>query len=278
MTNLLHANFTKLKRDKFFWLTLIIMFAWGLFAAGMQIYNAMKYKMDYATTMDSILFGYCWVVGIVCAIFSSMYIGSDYSDGTVRNKLIVGHKRHSIYLANLITVSTVMILSCIIFLISVSALGFPFIKEIIMDFKTAVILILCSIPMIIAYSAIFTAISMTNQNKAVVAIISIILAFGLVFAAGVIRGMLEAEPMISTGGYEIAANGELIMGELVPNPNYPTGMKRKIFEFLYDFLPSGQSEQLMSGKYSVLMPVYSLIIAAVSTVAGIGIFYKKNIK
>lgn len=278
MTNLLHANFTKLKRDKFFWLTIIIMLAWGLFAAGMQIYNASKYKLAYEITMDSILFGYCWVVGIVCAIFSSMYIGSDYSDGTVRNKLIVGHKRCSIYFANLITISTVMILSCAVFLISVSALGFPFIKEIIMDFKTAVIMILCSIPMIIAYSAIFTAISMTNQNKAVVAIISIILAFGLVFAAGVIRGMLEAEPMISTGGYEITANGELIMGELVPNPNYLTGMKRKIFEFLYDFLPSGQSEQLMSGKYSVLMPVYSLIIAAVSTVAGIGIFNKKNIK
>lgn len=278
MTNLLHANFTKLKRDKFFWLTIIIMLAWGLFAAGMQIYNASKYKLAYEITMDSILFGYCWVVGIVCAIFSSMYIGSDYSDGTIRNKLIVGHKRHSIYLTNLITVSTVMILSCAVFLISVSALGFPFIKEIIMDFKTAVIMILCSIPMIIAYSAIFTAISMTNQNKAVVAIISIILAFGLVFAAGVIRGMLEAEPMISTGGYEITATGELIMGELVPNPNYLTGMKRKIFEFLYDFLPSGQSEQLMSGKYSVLMPVYSLIIAAVSTVAGIGIFNKKNIK
>lgn len=277
MTNLLHANFTKLKRDKSFWLTMIIMFAWGLFAAGMQIYNAMKYKMDYATTMDSILFGYCWVVGIVCAVFSSMYIGSDYSDGTIRNKLIVGHKRHSIYLTNLITVSTVMILSCIIFLISVSALGFPFIKEITMDFKTAVILILCSIPMIIAYSAIFTAISMTNQNKAVVAIISIILAFGLVFAAAVVRGMLEAEPMISTG-VEITANGEPIMGELVPNPHYPTGVKRKILEFLYDFLPSGQSEQFMSGKYSVLMPVYSLIIAAVSTVAGIGIFNKKNIK
>lgn len=277
MTNLLHANFTKLKRDKFFWLTIIIMLAWGLFAAGTQIYNAMKYKMDYATTMDSILFGYCWVVGIVCAIFSSMYIGSDYSDGTVRNKLIVGHKRCSIYFANLITISTVMILSCAVFLISVSALGFPFIKEIIMDFKTAVIMILCSIPMIIAYSAIFTAISMTNQNKAVVAIISIILAFGLVFAATIIRSILEAEPMISTG-FEITANGELIMGELVPNPHYPTGMKRKILEFLYDFLPSGQGEQFMSGKYSVLMPVYSLIIAAVSTVAGIGIFNKKNIK
>lgn len=59
MTNLLHANFTKLKRDKFFWLTIIIMLAWGLFAAGMQIYNASKYKLAYEITMDSILFGYC---------------------------------------------------------------------------------------------------------------------------------------------------------------------------------------------------------------------------
>lgn len=277
MTNLLHANFTKLKRDKFFWLTIIIMLAWGLFAAGMQIYNASKYKLAYEITMDSILFGYCWVVGIVCAIFSSMYIGSDYSDGTIRNKLIVGHKRHSIYLTNLITVSTVMILSCIIFLISVSALGFPFIKEITMDFKTAVILILCSIPTIIAYSAIFTAISMTNQNKAVVAIISIILAFGLVFAATIIRSILEAEPMISTG-FEITANGELIMGELVPNPHYPTGMKRKILEFLYDFLPSGQGEQFMRAQYSVFMPLYSVAITVFFSIIGIGIFKKKNIK
>lgn len=277
MTNLLFANFSKLKRDKFFWLTIIVMFVWGLFAAGMQIYNATKYKMAYEITMDSILFGYCWVIGIVCAVFSSMFIGSDYSDGTIRNKLIVGHKRHSIYLANLISVSTVMILSCIVFLISVSALGFPFIKEITMDFKTAVLLILCSIPMIIAYSSIFTAISMTNQNKAVVAIISIILAFCLFFVASVIRSMLEAEPTISTG-FEITANGEFIMGESVPNPNYLTGMKRKIFEFLYDFLPSGQSEQLMGGKYSVLLPVYSLITTAVSTIAGISIFKKKNIK
>lgn len=277
MNNLLTANFARLKKDKFFWLTVIVMTGWGLFAAGMQIYNAMKYKMAYEITMDSILFGYCWAVGVVCAVFSSMYIGSDYSDGTVRNKLIVGHKRSSIYLSNLITVSTVMIFSCVLYLISVSALGFPIIKEIIMDFKTAVTLILCSIPMIIAYSAIFTAISMTNQNKAVVAIISIILAFGLVFAATVIRSMLEAEPTIPTG-YEITANGELIMSEYVPNPRYLTGMKRKLFEFLYDFLPSGQCEQFMSGKYSALMPVYSLIITVVSAVAGIGIFKKKNIK
>lgn len=277
MNNLLSANFSRLKKDKFFWLTMIVMFAWGLFAAGMQIYNSMKYKMAYEITMDSILFGYCWVIGVVCAVFSSMYIGSDYSDGTVRNKLIVGHKRSSIYLSNLVTVSAVMVLSCITFLISVSALGFPFIKEIAIDFKTVVILILCSIPMIIAYSAIFTMISMTNQNKAVVAIISIILAFGLFFAATVIRSMLESEPTIPTG-FEITANGELIMGESVPNPYYLTGMKRKLFEFLYDFLPSGQSEQLMSSKYSALMPVYSLIITAVSTIAGIGILKKKNIK
>lgn len=277
MNNLLTANFARLKKDKFFWLTVIVMTGWGLFAAGMQIYNAMKYKMAYEITMDSILFGYCWAVGVVCAVFSSMYIGSDYSDGTVRNKLIVGHKRSSIYLSNLITVLTVMIFSCVLYLISASALGFPFVKEITMDFKTAVTLILCSIPMVIAYSAIFTAISMTNQNKAVVAIISIILAFGLFFAATLIRSMLEAEPMISTG-YEITADGELIMGEYVPNPHYLTGMKRKLFEFLYDFLPSGQSEQFMSGKYSALMPVYSLIITVVSTVAGIGIFKKKNIK
>ena len=32
-------------------------------------------------------------MGLVAAILTSMFIGSEYSDGTIRNKLVVGHSR-----------------------------------------------------------------------------------------------------------------------------------------------------------------------------------------
>ena len=43
------------------------------------------------------------VVGILISIFYSLFLGTEYNDGTIRNKLIVGHKRETIYLASFIT-------------------------------------------------------------------------------------------------------------------------------------------------------------------------------
>ena len=49
-------------------------------------------------------------MGLVAAILTSMFIGSEYSDGTIRNKLVVGHSRMRIYLANLIVCSVACVL------------------------------------------------------------------------------------------------------------------------------------------------------------------------
>ncbi len=46
------------------------------------------------------------LVTVVSAVFTSLFLGSEYSCGAIRNKLIIGHKRLCVYLADFITVVT----------------------------------------------------------------------------------------------------------------------------------------------------------------------------
>ena len=59
--------------------------------------------------------GFVALPGIVMAAFCSMFIGTEFSDGTMRNKLIVGHRRREIYFTNFLTcaLSGIFLIWCI---------------------------------------------------------------------------------------------------------------------------------------------------------------------
>ncbi len=68
--------------------------------------------------------------------------------------------------------------------------------------------------------------------------------------------------------------------ETVKNPHYVSGLRREIYQFFLDFLPSGQVMQIGSrtALHPYLMGVYSMIIIVVSNLAGMFFFEKKDIK
>ena len=51
--------------------------------------------------------------GVVLSAFCSLFVGAEYSDGTIRNKIAVGHSRAAVYLANLVTCSAAGVLICL---------------------------------------------------------------------------------------------------------------------------------------------------------------------
>ena len=57
-------------------------------------------------------------------------------------------------------------------------------------------------------------------------------------------------------------------------------MKRKVYEFINDFLPGGQSVQTanMSTKHPEIFILYSSVILVVTTSAGALIFRKEDLK
>lgn len=114
MSKLLSANFIRLKKDKFFWSGLVFMLAAGIFFPVMR-YMDMR-QTQTINRIDNGFFGCALFIGIVMAVFCSLFIGTEYSEGTIRNKIIIGQKRGTVYLSNFITCSLVSVVMCMAFL------------------------------------------------------------------------------------------------------------------------------------------------------------------
>ncbi len=134
-----------------------------------------------------------------------------------------------------------------------------------------------------AFSGIFTLIALLSTNKAVSSTLCILGFFLLVIATVYVNERLSAPEMIG-GAYELTEEGEVRLCDPYPNPGYVEGATRDFFQFVIDFLPTGQGFQMSEAgteKGMELRPVlylYSSMIAAATTVLGIVIFRKKDLK
>lgn len=65
-----------------------------------------------------------------------------------------------------------------------------------------------------------------------------------------------------------------------PNPYYISGLQRQIYEFVVDFLPTGQSSSLQNIKidHPVRMLLSSAGITAAFTLGGLKLFERKDLK
>ena len=267
MNKLLSAGFIRLKKSKVFLVLALFMIGFGLYMP-IGSYMDMK-RYHFVHVLDDTFFSQISLIGIIIAIFCSLFLGTEYSDGTIRNKLIVGHSRISIYISNLILCTIAGIALSLTYMITCACAGIPLLGFFQIDAKTAAMLILCSIIISITYTSIFTFIAMLLHNKAVLSTVSIIAAFVLIFAASYLNSVLS-QPEMRTD-YIINASGEVTQSEPVPNEFYPTGTKRKVYEFLMEFLPSGQSFLVLYGEPPYVRVIFYDCLIFVS-ITGIGLF------
>ena len=87
MIALLSTNFFRIRRDLLFWLALCVCLVGGI-AFGMGFRGTPAFDDFYAFPFFVAL----------CA-FLSLFLGREYGDGTLRNKVTAGHRRGQIYLA-----------------------------------------------------------------------------------------------------------------------------------------------------------------------------------
>lgn len=276
MNKLLAANFSRLKKDKVFWICMIFMAGLGIFLRVIS-YMSMK-RTGYIVPLDRNFFFHSTFIPIISSAFCSLFVGTEYSDGTIRNKIIVGHTRISIYLSNLIVCAAANFLFCTIYLAASLAVGIPLLGFFQTDVKFIFVLALDIFVMSLAFSAIFTLISMLCQNRAITAVICIFSAFIFLFIGSYIYSKLLEPEMYEPYSYTV--NGEITAGDTEPNPNYIGGTQRKIYEFLYDFLPGGQAIQLadMTTVHLWQLPLYSFIFTILCTGFGLVFFRKKDLK
>ena len=167
---------------------------------------------------------------------------------------------------------------CLSYVAAVAAFGLSLLGLSKMSMGALVVLILVAFMMVIATTALFTLLCMLNQNKATAAVICILTIVALLVLATMINAKLEA-PQYYDNYVFTDSLGSAVSGQ-VENPQYLTGMKREIYQFFLDFLPTGQAVEIsmQSTPHLWLMPLHSLFITLVSTGCGLVCFRKKDLK
>ncbi len=276
MRRLLSANFLRLRKNKGFWLWMALLLLAGMFVPFSDYLNALKWESHISFEND--FFTIAAFIGVVSSVFCGLFLGTEYSDGTIRNKMIIGHKRSCIYLANLITCIAAALFMCMAWFLAYIGMGVPLLgfferteaSGVAWNFLTLAFLTM-------AYTAIFTMISMLLQNKAIASVVCILSAFVLLMVGTMIRAKLEEPEFYSD--YVFTENGEPVQTEEEPNPYYVSGTKREVYQFFNDFLPGGQMIQCAAIEAdNPLLAVYSAIIMLGTTGIGMYFFQRENIK
>ncbi len=275
MGKLLRANSARVKKSRIFWLCAFLMAVMAVYLCCERYVVNIQYEVNYP--LEEIMFLFFTVIGMLCAIFCGLFLGTEYSDGTIRNKLMVGHRRNAIYVANLLTVFAATLVLCVIYAAFALALGLPMLGAPRMGWQEGLPMALCGVLLIAAFSSLFTMECMLCQSRAVASVTCITVFVVMLFASMMIQSRLQ-EPELWTD-YVMSVNGEVVRGDPVPNPQYVGGVKRQIFLFLNEFLPTGQSITVSSGRleHPVRMALYSVFIVAASTTAGFLGFRRKDI-
>ena len=284
MRNLFSANFARLRKNLLFWFSVAVMACYAvIMLASWYRTNQIILQSDrpeMAMGMDQFLFSVIGLIGILLAAFVGLFLGTEYSDGALRSKLIVGHSRSAVYLSNLFAAVIASFLMCLAYIAVILAVGVPVYgpsttEPLILLRRLAEALAVC-----MAHCALFTLVTMNWGNKALSAVVCVLGVLALMWMTSGMRNHL-IEPEFYTSEVFDEALQDWVASEPRPNPNYVGEPLRTVYRFFCDILPTGQGMQLTGTKVegrSPLLAVYSLAITAVSTAAGLLLFRRKNIK
>ena len=278
MTKLLSANFMRLWKTNAFWGSLGVSLSMGLLMVADSWRSAQESGGAWASTVDAELFKYAAFIGVLAAELIPLFFGAEYSDGAIRNKIIVGQSRLSIYFANLITGYAACVLCSAVYMLGCVALGVPLLGWFTQPPALLLAALAGSLLMTAAFCAIFTFVAMNCAKKSTSVVICLLGVFAAFIGAIVIHSMLEAPEFIS--GYELSVGGQAVSVQPEPNPNYLTGAKREFYQFLFDLLPSGQSVQYCSLMFSDPLRLMGLsaAVTVLFTGAGAALFRRKDLK
>ena len=267
----------RLWKDKLFWIGMVFMFGLGIVIPISQYFDAKQYFFEHH--FDETMMAFIFFIGFIAAVFCSNFIGTEYSDGTIRNKLIVGRRRTEIYLSSVMTTAAAAVCMMAAYFLSYSVLGLILLLPPKMGIGKLLLMILIGITSMIALISVFHMVSMLVTKRSAAIIICVVLFLVLWMIAFSVYNRLSAPEFIAS--YVIMSDsGEPVMQDML-NPKYLQPNERVWYQLVQDFLPTGQHVALTNPElmvHPVQMLVYSAVICILTTVLGIVFFQKKNLK
>lgn len=275
MNKLLSANLMRLWKNRCFLGSMLFMLFAGIL---IPVRWASMKQPGSIFPLENNFFGCALFIAVILSFFCSLFVGTEYSDGTIRNKIVVGHKRRDIYLVNLFTNMIAGLLLCAVFFIAYLCVGIPLLGFFETEIKIIVLFVGIVILLAFACCALFTMAAMVFSNKAGTVTLCLLSVFLMLLAGTYLQARLSAPKMIPR--YSLSVDGAVVQEKMEKNQIYLEGTEREIYQFLYDFLPGGQVLQCtsMEAENPYRLPAYSAIIFVLTTSAGILIFSRKDIR
>lgn len=282
MRKLLSANFLRLWKSAAFRTSLGVcallgaLAAMGQFKASLGVEEASA-ALSRMYLLEGQFFQYAVFIGILAGELVPLFIGTEYSDGTLRNKVSVGHSRVSIYFANLIAGFAGSLVCMAGYMLACLAFGGPLLGWFTKPAGLIVTAVAGSVLTLAAFCALFTLVTMNCSKKSSAVVFCLVGAMALLVAAVYLNARLDAPEYLDY--YSLSVNGEVIPNTEL-NPDYLTGMEREVYRFIFDLLPTGQSIQysMLSFTSFVRLAAMALATAAAASAGGAALFRRKDLK
>lgn len=279
MNKLLSGGFYRLCKNRMFWILFVAVFVGSFILVWRDCTRAAELNASGIIhwTFDDVYYeGIPWI-GVFYAAFTSLFIGTEYSEGTIRNQMIVGHTRAHVYLSNYTVClgagEGFTVAALLSGLIGVPILG---------TWRIGFVGTLCYFVLIIFLTAalvgIFTFLCMLlGDTPLVTTVTALLCALAMIFLSSYLYNNLGEPEFISDMLY--TTNG-VMSTEPMPNPAYVGGMKRAVYSFILDFLPSGQTMLMANAEVEnpVRMLLSSIGIICMTTIGGLCLFKRKDLR
>ena len=173
----------------------------------------------FENEIEPVLTNYILFIGFFIAIFTSLFVGTEYSDGAIRNKIVVGHTRKNIYLSNLIISIAVGLFIEFVYLMLVMIIGIPTLGGLQIPIDKFLFILLDMVLIVVAYSSIFNFITLLCSDITI-ATVACILVFICMFVVSEFVVSPIANDKKYYSNYVTNENGEIIETQKHLNPNY----------------------------------------------------------
>lgn len=219
--------------------------------------------MDYTVPCSRVIFLPMSLYGIVMAAFVSSFVGTDFSDGFIRNKLIAAKDRRSVVVSAIAAGSVGCAVIYIIVTAFTAGLGPLFFENDVAP-GTFFRYFLLGLAVSLSTGCLFSAITLICGRK----------TSAVIWCMGIAAGML----FLAVHTNSIMVQSEIRDGIL--NPRYVGGFRRAVNGALHELNPWGQVAQLSA--WNVAHPVrgslWNLLLTVCMTALGCTLFEKKDVE
>lgn len=280
MKKLLSANLARLQKSKIFWVLELGCFLLGCATYLLVVYNTRNLGNGWLQWQaHSYFYMPILYLPVGIAIFSCFFFGTEYSDGTIRNKLVVGHSREAIYLANLLTTVCVIGLFLLACYVPVFIVGIPLAgKEVVTCVEMQPWRIANSTLLLTEYGALFVLLSTLDSNKPRNVLVCLLTALLLILLGLSAYGRYSAPEFVQN--VVMLPGGGLELKDGIPNTKYLTGTARIVVRWIATILPTGSAMMSLDKNFAFAwqVPLTTVLVTVLLTLGGICLFQKKDIK